>query len=443
MLSCCARQAGRSDAGAQPTLFLSDRFVSFLIFHPSTAPFVQQPARALLEAGLLDRFYTTIRDRPAARRQRLVCALASLAGYDLRGQLRRRAVTEIPDDRVVNYPFREWVRLISGIIDRSGRLTDQIWDWAEPGFDRQVSRQLHDGIHGVYGFEYSSLATFQAARARGLRVIYDVPAPEPRFVQAVLKREIEHYPELNTSYHRHTQEREQHRIARRRAEWQIADTVVANSEFTKRTYVAAGLDGTKVHVVPYGAPPPAPRDVALAGPSLDAPLQLLWAGTFGIRKGAHYLLEAWRRSKFGAHARLRVHGAVMLPERLLFPLPVGVELGGSIPREKLMEVYGKADALIFPTLCDGFGLVVAEAFSRGLPVITTDCAGAADLVRHGQNGLLIPAGNVEALAQSIAWCLDHRRELRAMREAALATAAKHQWADYRHAIAAVARNTLA
>lgn len=417
--------------------------MSVLIFHPSTAPFVQQPARAMYESGQLDRFYTAIRDRPAGRRQRLACALAALGGYDLRRQLGRRAITEIPADLVSTFPFREWVRLLSGALDRGGRLTDLIWEWAEPGFDRKVSRQLHAGLRGVYGFEYSSLATFTAARDRGLRVIYDVPAPEPRLVQAMLNREIAQFPELDNPYHRHTEEREDRRIARRRAEWHAADTVIANSEFTKRTYVAAGLDGAKVRVVPYGAPPPVSRDIALDGPPQSAPLQLLWAGTFGIRKGAHYLLEAWRKNNFGTHARLRVHGAVTLPPRVLASLPAGVELGGSIPREQLMDVYRRSDALIFPTLCDGFGLVVTEAFSRGLPVITTDCAGAADLVRPGENGLIVNAASADAIANSIAWCLSHRAELAAMREPALATAVDNQWSDYRIALASAVRAALA
>jgi hypothetical protein len=150
--------------------------MSVLIFHPGTAPSVQQPARALFEAGLLDRFYTAIRDRPGDRRQRFTCALASLGGYDLRRQLGNRAVTEVPAGLVSTFPFREWVRLLSCALDHGRRLTDPIWQWAEPGFDRTVSRQLHSGLRGVYGFEYGSLATFTAARARGLRVVHDVPA---------------------------------------------------------------------------------------------------------------------------------------------------------------------------------------------------------------------------------------------------------------------------
>src|SRR5262249_47330293 len=91
--------------------------------------------------------------------------------------------------------------------------------------------------------------------------------------------------------------------------------------------------------------------------------------------------------------------------------------------------------LIFPTLCDGFGLVVTEAFAHGLPVITTSRAGAADFVQHGVNGLVIPAGDVSAIAEALQWCLSHRGKLKAMRRAALETAKRMQWSDFRQALA--------
>src|SRR5262249_26474359 len=101
---------------------------------------------------------------------------------------------------------------------------------------------------------------------------------------------------------------------------------------------------------------------------------------------------------------------------------------------RLMAEYHAADALVFPTLCDGFGMVVSEAWSRGTPVITTDRAGASDLLRPGYNGLLIPAADAAAIGGAVERCLSHRRELRAMREAAQATAANWHWSDYRRAL---------
>jgi glycosyltransferase involved in cell wall biosynthesis len=410
--------------------------MSLLIFHPSVAVFVQQAARSLHEARQLDRFITTVRDDPTSLRQRGFCTLGRIVGRDLGSQFRRRAVTEIPLEKVECHPWGELLRLATGAVDRDGRLTDFVWERTETGFDRLVARRLHAGLTGVYGFEYSSLATFRRARALGLRVIYDVPAPEPRFVQTLLDAEIEKFPELRTPYHRYTARREEARIARRHAEWDAADLVVAASTFTRDSFARAGIDIAKVRIVPYGAPPAVDESAAASGGSSTGPVQLLWAGTFSVRKGAHYLLDAWRRHNLGQIARLRVFGAVMLPDELLHPLPKGIELGGSIPRSELMAHYQSSDALVFPTLCDGFGMVVTEAWSRGLPVLTTQSAGAADLLRDHENGMLFPQRDPEALASMVAWCSEHRTELRAMRSAARATAAGWQWSDYRAALRA-------
>jgi glycosyltransferase involved in cell wall biosynthesis len=415
--------------------------VSVAISHPSVAPFVQQAARAIFEQGQLDRFFTTVRDDPGNLAQRFLCGAGRLAGRDLRAQFQRRAVTEVPAEKIESHPWGELLRLATGAVDRDGLLTDFVWQRAENAFDRLVARKLHRGLTGVYGFEHSSRLTFERARSLGLRIAYDTPAPEPRFVQSVLEAELERFPELRTRYHSYTAKLEERRIAHRHAEWHCADVVIAASNYTRESFAHSGFDVGKVQVVPYGAPVAMARDHALSGGSPpDAPLTFLWAGTFGVRKGAHYLLEAWRAGNFGRRARLRVFGAVALPDRVLLPLPEGVELNGSVPRADLLAECRKCDALMFPTLCDGFGMVVTEAWSSGLPVITTSCAGAADLLEPGRNGLLVRAGDPDAIAESIAWCLTHRQELRTMREPALATAANWQWSNYRRTLAGALRS---
>jgi glycosyltransferase involved in cell wall biosynthesis len=415
--------------------------VSVVISHPSVAPFVQQAARAIDEAGQLSRFLTTVRDDPKSILQRSICSVGRLLGRDLSAQFRRRAVTEIALSKVEAHPWGELLRLGTGALDRDGRLTDFVWQRTENGFDRLVARRLEPTLTGVYGFEYSSRFTFERARSLGLRIAYDVPAPESQFVEKILEAEFVRFPELLTQYRRYTANLEIERTAHRREEWRCADVVIAASGFTKRSFSSAGMDVGKVHVVPYGAPPPVTGGGGLADAAPDRPLSLIWAGTFGIRKGAHYLLEAWRAAGFGRHARLKVFGAVEVPARVIKPTPEGVEFHGSVPRSELMDHYRNSDALIFPTLCDGFGMVVTEAWSQGLPVITTDCAGASDLLKPGMNGLLIRAGEEKGIREAIEWCLAHRHELRAMRECALATAANWQWADYRRSLANVLRTS--
>jgi len=410
--------------------------VSVIIFHTMVAPHVQQAARTLHEAGQLERFITSVRDEPESLRQRLFTTAGRCCGLDLAREFGRRAIHDLPLNRVESHPWGELLRIAVGRVDPDKRLTDFVWEATEIAFDKRVARRLHAGLTGVYGYEHSSLASFERARALGLRVAYEVPAPETRYVKDLIDAETREFPELRTAYHDYTAAREERRIARRRAEWRLADVIIVASGFTRDSYLRAGLPVDKVRVIPLGAPPAIEASAAAAGGSpVNDPPVFLCAGSFSIHKGAHYLLKAWRDAGLGRFARLRVIGTLALPQRFLAPIPAGVELLGSIPHAELMEHYERSDALIFPTLCDGFGMVATEAWSRGLPVITTDHAGASDLLKTGENGLLIKARDADAIASVIEWCLSHRAELRAMREASRATAARWQWSDYRRALA--------
>jgi glycosyltransferase involved in cell wall biosynthesis len=311
---------------------------------------------------------------------------------------------------------------------------DRLFHWARDGFEQWVSRQL-DGLDLIYGYEYGSLGIFQRARQLGVRTVYDLPSPEHDFVERLLAPEYARFPELITPYRRYTAARQDERTARRRQEWELADLVIANSSFTAESWKAAGWGERPVAVVPYGAPPPI--EAAGEGPP-SRQLRLLWAGTFSIRKGAHLLLEAVRQlSVCPADLVIDVYGAQGLPASLLATAPENLIFHGSIPRPELLDRMQHAHALLFPTLCDGFGLVVNEAFSQGLPVITTTRAGAADLVRPGENGWLIEAGSAEVIASVIEQALKDPGALNSLRPAALACAAKWQWSDYRNRMAAL------
>ena len=408
------------------------------VAHLIPAPFTQQVARALEEQGALEAFFCTLVDQPEARWQALACRLTAAGGFDLRRDLRRRAVTEVAHERVRSYPRREVLRMLQVRLRQDPVLGDRLFHWARDGFERWVARQL-EGLDLVYGYEYGSLRIFQRARELGIRTVYDLPSPEHDFVDRLLAPEYARFPELITPYRRYTAARQAVRTARRRQEWELADLVIANSSFTARSWQAAGWAEPRVAVVPYGAPPPIPQPLV---PPSDGPLQLLWAGTFSIRKGAHLLLEALQALALPPERLVvDVYGAQSLPASLLERAPAALRFCGSIPRPELLERMAHAHALIFPTLCDGFGLVVNEALSRALPVITTARAGAADLIHPGKNGLLIEAGSSAAIASVIETALADPAALVAMRSAALATAAAWQWSDYRRRIAEVVLRT--
>jgi glycosyltransferase involved in cell wall biosynthesis len=352
-------------------------------------------------------------------------------GINIEQDLQRRRVTEIPGDFLRLAPSWEILTSLLRKVGADPRLVDAIWERCIFSFDRGVARRALHGAGGIYGYEYSALASFQEASKRGFARVYEVPSPEHNFVEELIQREIERFPELDDGKRPYFLSRQDRRTKRRRQEWALADIVVVNSTFTRDSYAAAGLDVGKVRIIPLGAPPACRLGV---GGDARGPLRVLWAGTFGIRKGAHYLLSAWRKLAPGNKAVLQIFGTNGLPCDLMTSVAPSIEFYPTISQAMLFERYRGAEVLVFPTLCDGFGMVVTEAFAQGLPVITTTRAGAADLVRHGENGFIIPPADSDALAETLEWCIANRPKLTAMRGAAIQTAARWQWSDFRRAL---------
>jgi len=129
-----------------------------------------------------------------------------------------------------------------------------------------------------------------------------------------------------------------------------------------------------------------------------------------------------------------------LPPECLAHLPGKVVIRPSLPRPELFELFRRAGVLVFPSLCEGFGQVITEAMSQGLPVITTANTAGPDFIEHGRNGFLVPVRDSERLAETMQWCLDHRDALQEISRAAMERTARWQWSDYRAALgAAVSR----
>jgi glycosyltransferase involved in cell wall biosynthesis len=82
--------------------------------------------------------------------------------------------------------------------------------------------------------------------------------------------------------------------------------------------------------------------------------------------------------------------------------PGTVKFSGFVQKEQLAEFYALADALVFPTHSDPWGLVVNEAMACCLPVIASDVAGCvSDLIEDGWNGFVVPVSDVRRICSSM------------------------------------------
>jgi glycosyltransferase involved in cell wall biosynthesis len=240
--------------------------------------------------------------------------------------------------------------------------------------------------------------------------------------------EYERFPELLTAEKRRLLQLACERDDRRDQEAELADVIHTNSGLTQRSLEEAGFAGKRFVTVPNAAPP-AIADGALPR-STPSAVRFVYAGTVALHKGVQHLLDAWRHLR-PSHAELHLYGGLDLPKRIFDGCGPKVFRHGRVSRERLWAAYRDATALVFPTLYDGFGLVVAEALSRGLPVITTSNAGAAEMIDEGTTGFVVPPADAAALAERIDWCASHPRQLLEMRPRALAVAREMTWARFR------------
>jgi glycosyltransferase involved in cell wall biosynthesis len=167
----------------------------------------------------------------------------------------------------------------------------------------------------------------------------------------------------------------------------------------------------------------------------SATRRILFSGALIPRKGVDLLAQAFAQvAPSRPHLRLDILGAGELESWLrqrLQALAGQVRFLGFRDWPELPTAYADADILCVPSRYDGWGLVVPEGLAAGLPVIATDQMGAAlDLIRPGENGWRLPAGDAGALAAKLAEVADMPAAAwDRLSAAAQASVAHHQLSD--------------
>lgn len=205
-----------------------------------------------------------------------------------------------------------------------------------------------------------------------------------------------------------------------------ADAVITVSEHSRAELEAAGVERARVHVVPNGVagpPPTSPRPELWPGSGL----RLLYLGRLEPRKRPGLALQTLAElRRAGVECSLIVAGDG--PQRAELEARSArepVRFAGRVPEQAKWELYDSADVLLFASTLEGFGLVVAEAQSRGLPVVAARGTATAETLEEGSTGLLADP-TPAAFAQAVGELADPARRER-MGTAARAFARRFDW----------------
>jgi glycosyltransferase involved in cell wall biosynthesis len=159
-----------------------------------------------------------------------------------------------------------------------------------------------------------------------------------------------------------------------------------------------------------------------------ASTRLLAVGRLIEIKGFDVLLRAFAVARRQVpQLSLELAGAGPLEQRLAASAPDGVTFLGRM--SDVAPCYERSSVVVVPSRGEGFGLVALEAAERGRAAIVSDVGGLPEIVAHGETGLVVPAGDEQALAESIVALTGNADRLRAMGAAARRRAVQEFSAD--------------
>jgi len=194
------------------------------------------------------------------------------------------------------------------------------------------------------------------------------------------------------------------RFARRLAA-RYCEHVVVLTEGDRQRWIEALQPRSNVVTIPNVLPFPFPPE-----PALRASKTVLAMGRLVHAKGFDVLIRAWRRVAVEAPDwNLVIHGeGEERPALTALITELGLRDSVSLPGicRDATQAYRNASIFCLSSRYEGFGLVLIEAMAFGLPIVSTDCErGPRELLRDGQNALIVTANDANALAKALLHCI--------------------------------------
>jgi glycosyltransferase involved in cell wall biosynthesis len=210
-------------------------------------------------------------------------------------------------------------------------------------------------------------------------------------------------------------------IEREEREYALADRIVVLSTFARQTFEMYDVPKQKLFQTQLGVETRRfrPSSHALGERCrrirVGEPLRVLTVGSLTPRKGLVDLQEVVRSLR-GEPFQFRFVGQAdtWAQKRLISAGPVEF-----IPKQfelKLPQQYLWGDIFLFPTIEDGFSVVLAQALASALPIVTTTNCSGPDLIREGETGWVVAVRRPDIIAEQLRWCNTNREALARMVE---------------------------
>lgn len=264
-----------------------------------------------------------------------------------------------------------------------------------PYFDYWVKGMLQAGNHIVSSYGYTN-ECFKWVRAHGGKTFVDAGNSHPAHFWELLTEEHRRWkcplPPVSPFWNRRSVEMMEH-----------VDYVLAPSSFVRRSFLERGFKPEQILRNIY------PVDLSCFAPDTqprpkNRPLTIISTGGLSLRKGAPYMLEAFRlvhqrhpSTRFLLTQFVSDSAKPIVAQYRDLP----IDWSPGLPHPQLAARLRSADLFVLPSLEEGLVRTALEAMACGLPVILTPNTGANDFVVPGKSGSVVPIRDAEAIADAI------------------------------------------
>lgn len=373
-----------------------------LFSHPTLNANTKALINGLLKSKILYKLHTSIAVFPGQ-------LLFKLGNNPKLKDLKRRSLDKTWQPYTRSKSFFEFGRLLASKLhleflvqhEKGVFCIDKVYQNHDKWVANSLAKAKKEGLLGVYAYEDGALATFAQAKQLGLYCLYDLPIGYWKSARLLMQNEFDTNPDWSSTLTGFNDSSD--KLNKKDQELALADVIFVASSFTKKTLEQYSGNLPEIKVIPYGFPEVKQKKEY---PSLaNRKLKVLFIGGLSQRKGLSYLFEAVEGMQNELELTIVGHKAVANCDALNLALEKHKWIP-SLSHDQVLACMREHDVFVFPSLFEGFGLVITEAMSQGVPVITTDRTAGPDIIENNKDGWIVPAGSAMAIKEVLAKILE-------------------------------------
>jgi starch synthase len=333
--------------------------------------------------------------------------------------LKRRLIIGVESDKLKTFPFLELFFLA---LLRIGIKSEFVLYIKSLIFQNLISNDVLLRADVIIGFDTCSWIISRRCKKLGKPFILEASIGHPVPKNKIFNELLYHFPDWGSGISL----KKNYFIKYEEEEIENSSYISVPSSFVKSTYISMQVPDKKIVINPFGTNIShfIPKN---HGPLIDNKINFLFFGALNARKGLPLLLKVWEQCS-NLNCQLIIAGYGKIPKNIV--LPSNVINAGSIHKADRIALFHNSDVFLFPSYFEGFALVLLEAAACGLPIISTDNAGAAEIVKNNVNGFIVNVGDELQLFNAIQFFINNPYHISKMGISSRNIAEKFTWEKY-------------